>query len=173
MTIVIPTSPIPSHPSIEVLMNTINKLYDYEELRECKIIVMVDGVHPKLENRRESYLKYINTLFEVFDADTNVSINLFATHTHQAEMLRQTLPLCDDVIFYVEHDTYIQGEIDIAGCIDLVKHSSVVNQLRFHIFHEFSPSLIAFNFSIMDSASLMMRSINSLQLGISFIRPDP
>lgn len=135
LTILIPTSPIPSHPSTEVIDEILSKLNEYEELRECKKIVMIDGVHPSLEHRRKAYEEYVSKLLEREDIFT-IS---FGQHTHQATMTKRALEIVlTPFVLFCEHDTAPIGNIPFEK-ICLAMLNSYINYVRFHIFHEILP----------------------------------
>ena len=55
ITVVIPTSPIPSHPSTDILDETI---FNTRQYTGARIIIMFDGVHESLAHRKEDYENY-------------------------------------------------------------------------------------------------------------------
>ena len=42
LTIVMPTSPIPSHPSTEVIEESIRRLRVYPDLKDCEILIQIE-----------------------------------------------------------------------------------------------------------------------------------
>jgi hypothetical protein len=130
MTVVIPTSPIPSHPSLEVIDNTIRSI---RERTDAEILVMVDGVRREQEHRREDYERYVRRLLLAAESHwENVTPLVHTEHLHQAEMLRRALGAVDsEFILYVEHDTPLINEIDFDEMIEIMWRDQL-NVLRFH-----------------------------------------
>jgi hypothetical protein len=135
ITVLIPTSPIPSHPSTEILDETIANIRKYTD---AKIIIMFDGVHPSLEHRRADYEAYKEEIAlkgkkEYGDYQTII----FQVHIHQSMMTRYVLEniVKTPLILFCEHDTSPIGDIPFDQLCWFVKHSPDINYLRFNIFH--------------------------------------
>lgn len=140
LTILIPTSPIPAHPSTEILTETISNVRKYTEER---IIILFDGVHESLEHRREQYEEYKRAVIAAIEAGaygycTHIA---FDEHTHQAKMTRYAMTYYVDtpLILFCEHDTSPIGDIPFNEICHLVEHDRSVNYIRFNIFHMILP----------------------------------
>lgn len=134
LTVLIPTSPIPCHPSTEILDETIANIRKYTE---SEIIIMTDGVHRSLEHRRKDYNGYIRNIEENIEIGYygNAKIYFFNEHEHQARMTRRVLESVDTpLIMFCEHDTSPIGEIPFDSICNMVKFSPIVNCIRFNIF---------------------------------------
>src|SRR5579859_4905919 len=90
VTILIPTSPIPSHPSTEIIDETIAGIRNY--FPTARIIVMCDGVRSSVEHRRGQYGEYLFNLATLVK-DENIEFKVFSDPTQQAWMTRETLQL--------------------------------------------------------------------------------
>lgn len=109
ITVLMPTSPIPSHPSTAMIEKTIMSVR--ERLPMSEIIVMADGVRPELEHRREAYEEYLESLIWLCRKWKAVPL-VFTDHQHQANMTRRALELVrTPLVLFVEHDTPLTGEI--------------------------------------------------------------
>lgn len=116
VTIIMPTSPVPSHPSTAMIEASIARIRAYPELAQCEVLICVDGVHPRLEHRRAEYVEYTRQLIwrcnwapELFGCLPLV----FDAHTHQAGMTARALDLVrTPLVLFVEHDTWPCGDID-------------------------------------------------------------
>lgn len=141
LTIVIPTSPIPSHPSAAIILDTISKLRSYPELIDCRILVMADGVRSEQMDRLDDYRAYLSCLKAYAAAcDNRIRLIEFPDHQHQGNTLRATLPeIHTPLLFYVEHDTWPTGEIDFRGICRVVENGGAVHCVRLHIMHEIHP----------------------------------
>lgn len=137
LTILIPTSPIPAHPSTLVLDECI---YNLRKFTDAKIIIMADGVHESLKHREADYRHYIsNVQRKIGDSDYgDCKIEIFEHHTHQARMTWHALVEIETpLVMFVEHDTYIaetHGKIPFQEICDMVEGCGTVNCIRFNIF---------------------------------------
>lgn len=104
ITTLIPTSPIPSHPSTEIIEQTIQSI---RERLDGEIIIMVDGIRPEQEERRADYEEYTRRLLWLINNEwENIIPIVFKEHKHQANMTREALKLVKTpFILFVEHDT--------------------------------------------------------------------
>ena len=111
-TVLIPTSPISAHPSLDIIQETINSVRHY--LPKTQILVMIDGLREEQRHYRERYKDYIWGLLWWINQQPNITPVLFEEHQHQARMTRKTLELVDtETIFFVEHDTPIVTDCEI------------------------------------------------------------
>lgn len=135
VTVLVPTSAIPSHPSTEIISETIGSVRD--RLPGAEILVMVDGLPDGLAERSTDYAEYVRRLtWETNLRWDSVVPFLFESHTHQAGMTRRILgEVRTPLVLFVEHDTPLVGEVDWAGCARAVL-SGDTNLIRFH--HEAS-----------------------------------
>lgn len=109
MTVVVPTSPIPSHPQAGIIFETLSTI---RGRTDAEILIMCDGIRPEQFHHRGDYYAYLRTLLQLCERLENVTPIVFDEHLHQAEMLRRTLELVDsEYVMYVEHDTPLEGDI--------------------------------------------------------------
>lgn len=138
-TIIIPTSPIPSHPSTAIIDETISNIRKYTD---AKIIIMCDGVHESLHLRTPQYEKYIKALQQNIYRGKygECEARIFPHHRHQSEMLTTVLKdVTTPTILFCEHDTSIIGDVPFDDICDMVASSQLINYLRFNIFAETPP----------------------------------
>jgi hypothetical protein len=104
MTVVISTSPIPSHPSTKIIDETIKSIRHH---LGCKIIITIDGVRKEQTHMKPAYEQYIRKLLWKCNFEySNVVPVIFEKHMHQSGMLREVLRMIDTpLMMYVEHDT--------------------------------------------------------------------
>ena len=134
LTVLIPTSPIPSHPSTAILDETIVNIRKYTD---AKIILLCDGVHESLRQREDNYRAYLQAVHEnvTYKKYGNADIVLFSVHNHQSGMTRWILQEIETpLICFCEHDTSPIGEIPWQRICDLVLYSREINCMRFNIF---------------------------------------
>jgi hypothetical protein len=135
ITVLIPTSPIPSHPSTAILDETIANIRKYTD---AEIIIMQDGVHESLQHRLLDYQKYCSIVNKRMHDGSygNCRVIPFPEHNHQSMMTRYVL--CNLVktplVMFCEHDTSPIGDIPFDDICQLI--GVTLNCVRFNIFHE-------------------------------------
>lgn len=136
ITVLIPTSPIPSHPATAILDETI---FNVRQYTDASIVIMADGVHESLSSRTEDYNKYIERVSENIGAGKygDCVITQFGHHCHQAIMTSTILKsVKTPLLLFVEHDCSPIGDIPFKKLCDFVANSLEINYLRFQIFHK-------------------------------------
>ncbi len=105
ITVIIPSSPIKSHPSTDMIEKTIADVRVH--LKDSEILITIDGVRPEQEHYRADYEQYKrNLLWKANHEWHNVLPIIFDEHMHQAKMAREVLKLVKTpTILYVEQDT--------------------------------------------------------------------
>jgi len=134
--ILMPTSPIPSNPSTEMIEQNIAKARAYPALRDCEIIIMCDGVRSEQEHQRAPYEEFKRNLHRIKENLGNTKILEFPEHTHQANMTRRALEMVETpLIAFIEHDFWPQGEIDFDGIFRVLLNQSAVKVVRLYASH--------------------------------------
>lgn len=131
ITVVIPTSYIPSCPSTEIIETTINSVRHH--LPKSEIIITVDGLRDEQADKYNDYNQYIARLLHITN-NNNVTPLLFENNTHQVGMMREALDYIDsEYILYVEHDTPLVTDLDIQfeEMKDIIE-SGFINVFRLH-----------------------------------------
>lgn len=130
VTVLIPTSPIESHPSTEIIDQTVQSVR--ERLPDSEIILLIDGVREEQEEKRANYTEYTRRLLWKAKEWGNVYPMLFETHHHQANMTREALKhVRTPTILFVEHDTPLTGDIPFEEMVEVIENYEV-NLIRFH-----------------------------------------
>jgi hypothetical protein len=132
ITVLIPTSPIPSHPSTQVIETTIKSVRSH--LPDAEILIMIDGIRPEQQHRKANYEEYKRRLLSLCnDEYHNVLPLIFDEFKHQAEMTRTTLDLVKTpLLLFMEHDTFFtDGEIAWEGIAKTVL-SGEANMVGFY-----------------------------------------
>ena len=135
VTVLMPTSAIPTHPSTDIISETVASVRD--RLPGAEILIMADGLPEHLAHRGVDYGEYVRRLLWVSNLEwDNVVPFVFGTHTHQVGMTRRILDeVRTPLVLFVEHDTPLVGDVDWDGCARAVL-SGDTNLIRFH--HEAS-----------------------------------
>ena len=132
MVVIVPTSPIPSHPSTEVIEETLDSIRMHTD---ADIIIQCDGVREEQESMRGDYERYLHRLtWLALHKYDNVVLEYHSLHTHQVGMMRASFEaLREDVILYVEHDTplVVDKDIPLGDLANLIS-SGEVDVIRFH-----------------------------------------
>jgi len=147
ITVVIPVSPVKSHPSTEIIDETVESVRYW--LPDSEIVLTFDGVRPEQEHRRADYQEFIRrALWKADHAWGNVAPFLFDEHTHQVGMLRGVIDeIRSPLMLYVEQDTPLITNLNIefgaitnfileghSNCVRLY-HETVLQPEHEHLMH--------------------------------------
>lgn len=136
VTVLLPTSPVPSAPSTAMIEDTIRRIRAYPDLCEADILIMVDGIRAEQEHYREAYEEYTRRLIDLCNWSPDFRGCLpvvFDEHLHQGMMTRRTLPLVrTPLVFFCEHDMWPEGEIDFAGLARAMHSREDVKVIRLY-----------------------------------------
>lgn len=134
ITVLIPVSPIPSHPSTEVLDQTIASIR--ERLPDSEIIVMFDGLPAWSSEYKTAYDKFTQDMLCKINQMGNAVPLVFEHHSHQSLMLKKAMELVrTPLILWSEQDTPLHDEIPFDKLSEVVL-TGYANVIRFH--HEAS-----------------------------------
>lgn len=135
ITVILPVSAMPSHPSSEVVDQTLASIR--ERLPESEIIMMFDAVPTTLMHLKANYELFTQQmLWKINNELENVTPLVFSDHSHQSLMTKEALKLVrTPMILWSEQDTPLHNDIpfDKVGEVVLTGYANVV---RFH--HEAS-----------------------------------
>jgi hypothetical protein len=133
ITIVIPTSVIPSHPDTSVIGETISTVRTHFPNNE--IILQIDGLREERLSRKADYDEYKNrVLWKCMHEWKNVLPIIFDEHYHQTTMMKKTIDIINTAaMLYVEGDAPLTTdcEIDWQKCLDMLEYNKA-NTIRFH-----------------------------------------
>lgn len=136
MTVIIPVSPILSHPSIDILKETIERIRLHTN---DQIILTFDGVRKEQEHMRIDYEEHIRRVLWHLREEENVTPYIFEEHLHQVGMLRKIIDSIETpCILYVEQDTPLTEDTILWQDIFTAIESGESNLIRLH-FEAFIP----------------------------------
>jgi hypothetical protein len=139
ITIVVPVSVLPSHPSTEIIEKTIASIRHH--LPKNEIILQIDGLRKERIEWKDRYDEFINrVLWKSLHEWNNVLPIVFEDHCHQSTMMKRTINIINtSCILYVEADAplVIDKDIDWEKCLDKLEYG-YANTIRFH-FEAFIP----------------------------------
>lgn len=156
-TVLIPVSPIKSHPSTAILEETIKSVR--HNLPDSEIILMFDGVRPEQEGRRADYELFIrNMLWKANHEYKNILPVIFNVHQHQTGMTRAVLDMIrTPLLLFVEQDTPLvidepiewnvcTQNILVPGNADVIRfhHEGVIPKDHEHMIHGYLPQSTMF-----------------------------
>jgi hypothetical protein len=120
ITVIISCSPIPSHPSTEMLDKTIMSIR--ERLPTSEIIIMFDGVRPDAKEYQLAYDEFkTRMLWKMNNEYENIVPYVADRFMHQSLMTREVLKLVKTpLLLFVEHDTPLVGDTDFAGLSNII-----------------------------------------------------
>lgn len=132
MTVVITSSPIPSHPSTEILEAVITSVR--ERLPNVEIIIAMDGVRPEQEHLRANYDEYVRRACWKCNYEWHRTLPVVMDYWgHQANTTRRALEfVTTPTILFLEHDTPIVGKIDWQGIVLNIGLAAEANVIRLH-----------------------------------------
>lgn len=137
ITVLIPVSPIPSHPSTEVIDEVIASVR--ERLPDSEIIITFDGLPAWFMQHKEAYDKFTEALLWKINQDANATPLLFDKHMHQSGMMREALKLVrTPVILFLEQDTPLHNDIPFDKLVEPIT-TGYINLLRFHFEAQIHP----------------------------------
>lgn len=133
VTVLIPTSPIPSHPSTRIIEHTLKSAR--EHFPAAPIFIMCDGVREEQSHYLEPYKEYLGNLaVRVSERYNPTKLLVFGKFKHQAAMTRDVLQYVETpLVLFMEHDTFfLDGlPVDWEG-ISRVILSEKLNMVGFH-----------------------------------------
>lgn len=139
ITVIIPSSSIPSHPSIDIIDETIKSVRHH--LPDAEIIITFDGLRKEFKDRKNVYDEYIRAaLFKCNTEWGNCVPIIFDEFSHQAKMARIALEeVKTPFILYMEQDTPLVTDYEIPweGLTYVIERGES-NMIRFH-FESFIP----------------------------------
>ena len=147
ITVVVPVSPIKSHPDTTILETTLDSVR--ECLPDAEIFLTFDGVRKEQRDRQPDYDEFIRRALWLADHRYGNTLPfLFPRHSHQAGMMRHVLNDIDTpLVMYVEQDTPVVTDEPIdwetityfvnSGKSNVVRlyHEAVVPQDHVHMMH--------------------------------------
>jgi hypothetical protein len=137
VTVIIPTSYIPSHPSTKIIEQTINNTRFHFPNNE--IILQIDGLRKEHEQYKDEYDEYKNrVLWKCLHKWKNVLPIIFDTHSHQSTMMKKTISFVEtSLILYIEGDLPLRTDrpIEWQKCFDLIGNNNA-NIVRFYLREE-------------------------------------
>ena len=133
ITVVIPVSPIKSHPDTAILTETLDSVRHH--LPDAEVLLTFDGVRKEQEHRRQDYEEFIRRALWLADHKYgNVCPLIFDEHMHQSGMMQATLDeIRTPFLMYVEQDTPLVADrvIDF-GLIEWYLERGESNLVRLH-----------------------------------------
>lgn len=130
VTVLMPTSPIESHPSTLILDQTVASIE--ERLPGVEIFLLIDGIRAEQQNYSQRYLDYVETVLEWCRHRPNITPMLFPRHSHQVEMTRRALAeVRTPTVLFVEHDTPLDGDLPVAQILDSIE-GCPIDLVRLH-----------------------------------------
>lgn len=137
ITAIIPMVAIPSHPSSEVVDQTIENIRS--RLPDAEIILMFDGVPPQLMHLKGNYEKFTQEMLLKVNKMDGVTPLVFSEHHHQSLMTKKALEFVrTQLILWSEQDTPLHDHIPF-GDIEPVLLTGYANVVRFHFEAQIHP----------------------------------
>jgi len=136
VTIVIPTSVSPIHPSTEIIDAVISGVRKY--FPDNEIILQIDGLRDEQQHRKEQYDEYKNrVLWKCLHEWKNVLPIVFDYHEHQSNMMSKTIDLIrTQLMLYNEGDIALKDDLDVdwKEVLNMFKNDKAYT-VRFYSYH--------------------------------------
>jgi hypothetical protein len=133
ITVVIPTSVLPSHPDTKIIDETINSIKYH--LPDSEIILQIDGLRDEQLHRQEDYNEYKNKiLWKCLHDYDNVLPLIFDKHSHQSDMMRASFEYINTpLMLYIEGDCPLVTDVSINWdkCKEMI-YKGEANTIRYH-----------------------------------------
>lgn len=133
ITVIIPTSPIPAHPSTRIIETVLASVRRH--LPDEHIHVLCDGVRPELEHRRRQYEEYVRNMGH-WRGYGQLMWEIHKEHRHQAGMVKDALAdVRTPFFFFCEHDCVLDERPIDWEAIKKLLYSGDANTVRLY-WHE-------------------------------------
>ena len=136
VSVLVTSSPIPSHPSPELILSTIESLHFLGIVPSVRIYVLLDGIRPSLRNRmtRSSYSEYERNLREISSKLNNLQILSRSRWGHISQTLRMGLAqISTDYVLVIQHDMPFVREVDLHSLVDQMDNNRELKHVRFNL----------------------------------------
>lgn len=129
ITVIVPTSPSPLHPSLEIIQPVIESIRRY--LPTARIIIACDGVNPNQPERVDAYHEYLHALTDWCLPQRDTIPVVFGEWLHQSGMMKRLIgAVTTEYVAFIEGDCTLEGDIDMSDVLDeMAAHR--LNHLRF------------------------------------------
>lgn len=142
VTVLVPTSTIPSHPSMDRVEELVRRVRAYPAMTDAPILFMVDGLRPEQAERAATYEEYKRRLVARCNWDREwrgCYTLVFDAFEHCACMTRKALGLVrSPLVFYLEHDMWPTGTIPWSAMFKALQQPGV-NSIRLSMIDEIPP----------------------------------
>jgi hypothetical protein len=136
LTVVIAACVYPSHPSTEIIERCVRGIRGYDQLRNCEIIVLLDGLRRDQQDRRADYEEFKRRFLWLCNWDgafRGVLPIIFNENIHETGHIRPALDLCrTPLLMYVESDTFPTGSIDFEKICQALLPNDTLHLIRLH-----------------------------------------
>lgn len=152
ITVLVPTSPIKSHPSTKIIEETLATIKVH--LPKSEIILMIDGVREEQKDKYDDYQEYTRRLLWLAEQNDCYPL-IFDEHQHQANMTKEALKhVKTPLILFAEHDTPLTPDREIEwkgistaileGNADLIRlhHEALILDVHKHLMFDDEPRLV-------------------------------
>lgn len=129
ITVIVPTSPSPLHPSLEIIEPVIQSVRAY--LPTARIIIACDGVNPNQPERIAAYHEYLYRLTQWCLPQRDVIPVVFGEWLHQSGMMKRLIgSVTTEYVAFIEGDCTLEGDIDMTAVLaEMETHD--LNHMRF------------------------------------------
>jgi hypothetical protein len=134
LTIIVTASPIPTHPSSEIIDETLESLKFIDPDKSAQIVLAHDHHHPMaLPDVQEAYLSYLAKLEKRYSGDDKVEVvKLNEWGCLAKNIINAIETVKTPFVLVVQHDFKFLENIDVLDCIYVMNKNPKVRHIRFN-----------------------------------------
>ena len=134
LTVIVMASPIPTHPSTEIIDETLESLKFIDPVKSAQIILAHDHPHPEaLPDVQEAYLNYLTKLDRRYSDDNKVKVVKLNEWGCLAQNIVNAIKIVQTpFVLVVQHDFKFLESIDVLDCIYIMNKNPKIRHIRFN-----------------------------------------
>jgi hypothetical protein len=134
LTIIVTASPIPTHPSLMIIEQTLESLKCIDSSNTVDVILAHDDFHPGSSNEvRQSYNEYLSSLTKKYSSNDRFQIiKLQEWGCLAGNILNAIKFVKTPYVLIVQHDFKFTEVIDVENCIIAMNSFSRIKHIRFN-----------------------------------------
>jgi len=131
--VVVLANPSESHPSTQIIEETIESVRNFTGLNKAHFILSHDGIPNSLVHLKSQYEEYLSNLEIKFNRDPQVTILRAQKHLHLSGNISQALRIVKSkYVLLVQHDLPFIRKIEIDHCLLALEKYPEIKHLRFN-----------------------------------------
>lgn len=134
LTVIVTTSPIPTHPSTQIIDETIESFLFFDTQGSVKVILANDACHPDASDKvRDTYANYLDKIAEKYSTNEKFKIIQLKNWGCLAGNIFNAIKVVETpYVLIVQHDFKFVEEIAIKDCIEAMNAFEHIKHIRFN-----------------------------------------